>query len=306
MNKHIKRSIMCAGMMFLAGVGLHRAYQGKRLTPRIRFTSSYTMHYMNEHTNIIFDLNDTLFTINKRKALSLLGFSNIMGYFLSGKRTTDLELKLFQLLDTIYPPEKQNSHDVVPTHKGKPMPVLMQAWMLGKLSSQELIDIVMAHIERLAHEGFFANKREERIITKAIMLLFDAQTRCDLYRPVKKAIKLVRQCKKLGHKVYLLSNMDNELINLLRAKYPEIFELFDGVIISADLGHMKPHKEIYEHLLATYHMDPSRTYFIDDEQENIAGAQRVGMQGIHFDNARYAQVSSQLHDCGVLHQPNVA
>ena len=306
MNKYIKRYIMYAGIAFLAGIGLYRAYQGKGLIPRIRFTSSYTMYTMTDHTNIIFDLNDTLFTINKRKALSLLGFSNIMGYFLSGKRTADLELKLFQLLDTIYPQEHHTNQDVVPMHKGKPMPVLMQGWMLGEITSQELIDIVMAHIERLSDEGFFANKREERIITKAIMLLFDTQTRCDLYRPVKKAIKLVRQCKKLGHKVYLLSNMDSELIDLLRAKYPEIFELFDGVIISADLGHMKPHKEIYEHLLSHYHMDPSRTYFIDDEQENIAGAQRVGMQGIHFDNARYAQVSSQLRDCGVLNQSNTA
>jgi len=293
---------MYAGIALLAGLGCYRAYFGTWFIPRIRFTSSYTMHYMTNHTNIIFDLNDTLFTISNRKALSLLGLSNVMGYFLSGNRTADLELKLFQLLDSIYPPEKQTDQNSIPMHKGKPMPMLMQAWMLGEVDSQELIDIVMAHIGHLAHEQFFANKREERIITKAIMILFDPQTRCDLYRPVKKAIKLVRQCKKLGHKVYLLSNMDSALIELLRARYPHIFELFDGVIVSADIGHMKPHKEIYEHLLSKYHMDPARTYFIDDEEHNIIGAQRVGMHGITCDHGHYAQVTHQLRDLGVFEQ----
>jgi len=293
---------MYTGIVLLLSAGLYRMYYGQWFIPRVRFTSSYGMHYMTHHTNIIFDLNDTLFTINKRKALSLLGVGNIMGYFLSGNRTADLELKLFQLLDMIYPQETQNTQELIPMHKGKPMPKLMQAWMLGEVTSQELIDLVMAHIKQCDGTSFFANKREKRIISKAVMMLFDPQTRADLYRPIKKGINLVRQCKKLGHKVYLLSNIDTELIELLREKYPAIFELFDGVIVSADLGHMKPHKEIYEHLLATYHMDPSRTYFIDDEQENIAGAQRIGMHGIACDHAQYAQVSDRLRDLGVFKQ----
>lgn len=269
--------------------------------PRHLRWSGRAAYYMTEDTNVIFDLNDTLFTINTHKALSRLGFGDILGYFLSGKRTADLENTLFKVLDSIRPQKNLHKADaLIPMHKGRPLPLLMQEWMVGSLTSQDIIDTVIPHIDHLAREGFFASKREERIIKKTVLMMFDPQIRCDLYQPIKRGIKLAQQCKQAGNKVYLLSNMDTDLINLLSAKHPDIFELFDGIIISADVNAMKPHKDIYEYTLATYHLDPERSYFIDDEQENIEGAQQVGITGIHCNYKHYKKIKHQLKELGLL------
>ena len=54
-------------------------------------------------------------------------------------------------------------------------------------------------------------------------------------------------------------------------------ELFDAVVISAEVGLHKPQPEIY--LLAAERLgeDPERCVFVDDLRENCAGAEAVGM-----------------------------
>jgi epoxide hydrolase-like predicted phosphatase len=63
-------------------------------------------------------------------------------------------------------------------------------------------------------------------------------------------------------------------------------ELFDAVVISAEVGLHKPQPEIY--LLASQRLrvEPGRCVFVDDLRENCAGAEAVGMTAIlHRDAA---------------------
>ena len=57
-------------------------------------------------------------------------------------------------------------------------------------------------------------------------------------------------------------------------------ELFDAVVISAEVGLHKPQPEIY--LLASKRLavEPERCVFVDDLRENCAGAEAVGMTAI--------------------------
>jgi epoxide hydrolase-like predicted phosphatase len=57
-------------------------------------------------------------------------------------------------------------------------------------------------------------------------------------------------------------------------------ELFDAVVISAEVGLHKPQPEIY--LLASERLgiEPERCVFVDDLRENCAGAEAVGMTAI--------------------------
>ena len=57
-------------------------------------------------------------------------------------------------------------------------------------------------------------------------------------------------------------------------------QLFDAVVISADVGLHKPQPEIY--LLAAERLGeaPERCVFVDDLRENCAGAEAVGMAAI--------------------------
>jgi len=72
-------------------------------------------------------------------------------------------------------------------------------------------------------------------------------------------------------------------------------ELFDAVVISAEVGLHKPQPEIY--LLAAERLgeEPRRCVFVDDLRENCAGAEAVGMTAIlHRDAAETIQRLERL------------
>jgi putative hydrolase of the HAD superfamily len=59
-------------------------------------------------------------------------------------------------------------------------------------------------------------------------------------------------------------------------------DAFDHMIISAEVGMMKPAAEIYQYALERFGVAPQEAVFLDDFEENITGAQAVGMNAIHF------------------------
>ncbi len=62
-----------------------------------------------------------------------------------------------------------------------------------------------------------------------------------------------------------------------------ILQLLDGCVFSGPLGITKPSKEIFEHILNKYGLSAEETVFIDDKDQNIAGANAVGIRGYVFD-----------------------
>ncbi len=59
------------------------------------------------------------------------------------------------------------------------------------------------------------------------------------------------------------------------------FPQFDSVILSDEVGLLKPDAAIYHLSLSQLNISPNNALFIDDIAENITGANQVGMQAIH-------------------------
>ncbi|MBI4983324.1 HAD family phosphatase [Candidatus Woesearchaeota archaeon] len=80
--------------------------------------------------------------------------------------------------------------------------------------------------------------------------------------------------------VVALANAEREVI-------PISIELglylhFEHYYISCELGIMKPDAIAYQTVLDDYHCLPEEAVFIDDKLENVQGAERLGIKGIHF------------------------
>ena len=60
----------------------------------------------------------------------------------------------------------------------------------------------------------------------------------------------------------------------------EIRDLFDVVVISAEVGMHKPQPEIYLLAAERSGVDPKDCVFVDDLRENCAGAEAVGMTAV--------------------------
>lgn len=96
----------------------------------------------------------------------------------------------------------------------------------------------------------------------------------------KPTVKLMRLMKKMGFDLYYLSNMSEDVFELIRKR--KFFELFEGGIASYQVGVNKPSPEIYQALLNQYKLVPEETIFTDDNRENTLAAFQAGMTGIQW------------------------
>jgi putative hydrolase of the HAD superfamily len=84
------------------------------------------------------------------------------------------------------------------------------------------------------------------------------------------------------YKIWLLSNTNpkhikDEIDN--KCVFPH---LVDGAIYSFDVGFRKPDKMIYQKSCEIVNVNPGECIFIDDLKENVKGAKKIGLNGLHY------------------------
>ena len=105
-----------------------------------------------------------------------------------------------------------------------------------------------------------------------------------------RSVELIRQMKQAGIPMYVLSNMSAENIEYLRQR--DYFELFDGIVISAEEKLIKPDTALFQRVVDRYQLEPAEMVFMDDSLPNIEAAISLGMHGVHFNGSDdcYAEV----------------
>lgn len=96
----------------------------------------------------------------------------------------------------------------------------------------------------------------------------------------KDLVDIIIGLKSSGFKIGLLSNYDVILRDKLRAD--GIYELFDSIIISAEVKYIKPEPEIFKLSFAELGVLPEETVFIDDTPKSLEGADIIGYHPILF------------------------
>ncbi len=95
-------------------------------------------------------------------------------------------------------------------------------------------------------------------------------------------LRRARQLKSAGVKIAILSNMQIDMLRMMRAKFDWLNE-FDVQMYSCEVGLVKPDAEVYMQCLRRLGVAPVEALFLDDKQKNISGADDVGMQTLLFD-----------------------
>lgn len=83
-----------------------------------------------------------------------------------------------------------------------------------------------------------------------------------------------------GTRIALLSNAGADFTGWLR--FGSFSPLFERVFVSGELGLVKPHAAIYEHVMGELGITPDEFVFIDNKPENAHGAVAVGGAGHVF------------------------
>jgi haloacid dehalogenase superfamily, subfamily IA, variant 3 with third motif having DD or ED/haloacid dehalogenase superfamily, subfamily IA, variant 1 with third motif having Dx(3-4)D or Dx(3-4)E len=91
----------------------------------------------------------------------------------------------------------------------------------------------------------------------------------------------IKALKEDGYKLYCITNFT-------RTGYEQCYdcisfvEEFDGCVYSFKEGIVKPNPDIYKILLGRYDLKAEECVFIDDTEENILSAEKLGFKGIVF------------------------
>lgn len=94
---------------------------------------------------------------------------------------------------------------------------------------------------------------------------------------------LLKEIKKLRktYKIGLLSNVGTGFWK--RFSKEETQEYFDDVILSYQVGLVKPDPEIFELAASRLGVEVSECVFVDDDERNVAAAKSCGMRGVTYE-----------------------
>ena len=94
-------------------------------------------------------------------------------------------------------------------------------------------------------------------------------------------VAIAERLKRAGYRVLGLTDNVHEIVAYHKTRNT-FWTLFEGCVVSAEIGMMKPGPEIFQHLLQTFGLTASETVFLDDVQMNIDGAKSVGIEAKLF------------------------
>lgn len=145
---------------------------------------------------------------------------------------------------------------------------------------------------------------DEEFIEKSMELEPDIRPELEYYmknigniiKEYSYSVPLIKELKAKGYMVYILSNYGKTPFEYARNNMKFIKEV-DGMIISSDVGYVKPESEIYEVLFDKFNLIPGECVFLDDRADNIEAAKEMGMSGIVFEDIESAVKQLEYKIC---------
>ncbi|HEY2004730.1 MAG TPA: HAD family phosphatase [Candidatus Saccharimonadia bacterium] len=98
------------------------------------------------------------------------------------------------------------------------------------------------------------------------------------------------------YKMALISNAPSKLIRGILAEN-NLEQYFDVIVVSSEVGMVKPSPEIFHLALKKLHVAPAESVFIDDNIRHVEAAANIGINSTQFKSAE--QLKTDLTQLGV-------
>ncbi|MHB1864920.1 MAG: HAD family hydrolase [Candidatus Saccharimonadales bacterium] len=112
----------------------------------------------------------------------------------------------------------------------------------------------------------------------------------------KRLVNLIINLKE-HYKIGLLSNASSIYIRTILRK-TGIADLFDQIIISSEIGYIKPSNKIFDLAINKLEVRPSEAIFIDDNASFCKAAEALGIKSINF--VSYKELIINLKEMGIM------
>lgn len=148
-------------------------------------------------------------------------------------------------------------------------------------------------ITRAQGNAIMLDKGEKQGCAFEVQAVLDTWIRS--LRARHRTIDLMRRLKKMGYRLYYLSNIPEDALAYLKQK--EFWSLFEGGIASCEVRMNKPDPRIYQLLLKEFDLKASEVIFVDDNGSNVQAAFAHGITSIHYKGA--SSLYRALNTCGI-------
>jgi 2-haloacid dehalogenase len=115
--------------------------------------------------------------------------------------------------------------------------------------------------------------------------------------PIDGSVMILKELKDSGHELHALTNWSAETFPFARDRFA-FLDCFESILVSADVGLIKPDPRIFELLLERIGRRPAECVYIDDNPKNAAAAAALGLDAIAFESA--GQLRAELTRRGLL------
>ena len=105
-------------------------------------------------------------------------------------------------------------------------------------------------------------------------------------------IALIKKLKANNYGVYLLSNINPYTYDFVKPS--GLFDIVDGYALSYLEHKVKPNESIYSVLINRYNLIPEECLFVDDKEDNVITANKIGMFGEKVEPDDYNSIINLL------------
>lgn len=115
------------------------------------------------------------------------------------------------------------------------------------------------------------------------------------HREVNERVISLAEDLKTRYQIGIISNVSRVSFDSILDKDRQA--MFDIIVLSDEVGSMKPAPEIYQLAADRLQLAPEQCLFIDDSLTNVEGAARAGMHGIVYEN--FESMRESLKEVGI-------
>jgi glucose-1-phosphatase len=183
-----------------------------------------------------------------------------------------IKVFLFDFGGVIYEHPKEVIPVVLAKIYQKPLEMVLKEYgkykndyLMGKFATEKLIESLSSAFQ-------------DNISIKEVKILW-LKYYSELAKPNADVLNIIKKLHE-NYKVYLFSNT-TEMSNKHNSK-TGIYNFFDGIFLSNEMGMKKPNEDIYRKVLSSVNCRPEECIFIDDDSQNLLPAERMGMTTVLF------------------------
>ncbi|MCD4756511.1 HAD-IA family hydrolase [bacterium] len=106
-------------------------------------------------------------------------------------------------------------------------------------------------------------------------------------------LEFVKECKSLGFMTVAASNASKGSFEWRSRKFG-LMNVFDGRVISSDIGIRKPSKEFFEYMIEILGFFPEEILLVDDSDRNIQNASELGIVCVKYEGEESLDVVRKM------------